>query len=272
MSQAMTTQQGRQQLVSTLGNSLYVGAKEESIEMAISYCESAGLDIMQKPVHIVPMNTKDPVSGQYEWRDVIMPGVGLYRIQADRSGTMAGISEPEFGPDATTVFRDKNNKQVEVTFPEWCKVTVSKLVGEHIVQFVAKEYWIENYATDSRKSDAPNAMWRRRVRGQIVKCAESQALRKGWPEVGQAPTAEEMEGKVLDGEFSTVSQPEAITHSEPAALPLYPDDRWDQNIDTYADLVGQGKKTPGQIIASLETKYTLSSSQVDQLNVLEKAA
>ncbi|CAJ0997499.1 hypothetical protein SODG_005668 [Sodalis praecaptivus] len=44
----------------------------------------------------------------------------------------------------------------------------------------------------------PNAMWKKRPYGQIAKCAEAQALRKAWPEIGQQPTAEEMEGKTLD--------------------------------------------------------------------------
>jgi len=56
---------------------------------------------MQKPVHIVPMNVKNSLTGRYEYKDVVMPGVGLYRIQAARSNQYAGVSEPEFGEDVT---------------------------------------------------------------------------------------------------------------------------------------------------------------------------
>ena len=208
----------RQQLINVLQSSLYVGCKPESIQLVLDYCLAAKLDPMQKPVHIVPMNTRDPVTGNYEWRDVVMPGIGLYRIQADRSGTMAGMSEPEFGPEITREFTDKHGKKVTVTFPEWCKVTVQKLVADRIVEFSAKEYWLENYATDSSKSDAPNAMWRKRPRGQIAKCAEAQALRKGWPEICAAPTAEEMEGKTLGAsvERDITGQVEVV--EEPASL------------------------------------------------------
>jgi phage recombination protein Bet len=188
------------QLVSTLRNSLYPGAKEESVIMVIHYCHHAKLDIMLKPVHIVPMWIVDKETGSGEMRDVVMPGINLYRIQASRSGC-AGISEPEFGEDVKECLGG-----VDVTYPKWCKVTVKRVVAGHLVEFSATEYWKENYATAGKDkktgtvSVAPNAMWKKRPYGQLAKCAEAQALRKGFPEIGAAPTAEEMEGKHLDSE------------------------------------------------------------------------
>lgn len=179
---------------SALKNSIYPGAKDDSVLMALDYCRARQLDPLMKPVHLVPMYIKDSKTGKGEMRDVVMPGVGLYRIQADRSGNYAGADEPVFGPDITQVLNG-----VEVIFPQWCKYTVHKrMPSGEIVQFSAKEYWSENYATAGRDTSAPNAMWKKRPYGQIAKCAEAQALRKGWPEIGQQPTAEEMEGKNLD--------------------------------------------------------------------------
>ncbi|MCM7137122.1 phage recombination protein Bet [Enterobacter cloacae] len=181
---------------SALKNSIYPGAKDESVMMAVDYCRARQLDPLLKPVHLVPMNVKDAKSGKNEWRDVVMPGIGLYRIQADRSGDYAGADEPEFGPDVT-----QKLSGVEVTFPQWCKYTVSKrMASGEIVEFSAKEYWIENYATAGRDTSAPNAMWKKRPYAQLAKCAEAQALRKAWPEIGQQATAEEMEGKYIDSE------------------------------------------------------------------------
>ncbi|MGI1274159.1 phage recombination protein Bet, partial [Enterobacter kobei] len=164
------------------------------------------------PVHLVPMSVKDSRTGKSEWRDVVMPGIGLYRIQADRSGDYAGAREPEFGPDTTQTLSG-----VEVTFPQWCKYTVYKrMPSGEIVEFSAKEYWIENYATGGRDTTAPNAMWKKRPYGQLAKCAEAQALRKAWPEIGQQPTAEEMEGKSLDVDIRDVT-PRNTTESLPPA-------------------------------------------------------
>lgn len=184
------------ELLPVLASSLYPGAKSESIKLVLGYCRAAGLDPMQKPVHIVPMNTKKPGTNQYEWRDVVMPGIGLYRTQAARTGQLAGIDEPDFGPEIPMPLSAAGK-----TVPEWCRVTVYRMIGGQRVGFTAREYWVENYATGGSNNPGPNAMWARRPRGQLAKCAEAQALRKAFPEIGSQPTADEtmMEpGEVFD--------------------------------------------------------------------------
>ena len=183
-------------VLSALKSSLYTGAKDDSIQMVIEYCKACNLDPMQKPVHIVPMWDKNTKS----MKDTIMPGIGLYRIQAARSNKYAGVSEPEYGDTVNTKLGGVN-----ISYPEWCKVTVKKLIGTSIVEFTAKEYWLENYATARKDSTAPNAMWLKRPFGQLAKCAEAQALRKAFPEIiTQQPTAEEMEGKSFAENTKTV--------------------------------------------------------------------
>ena len=188
-----TTNEIDQHIWSALKNSLYTGARDESIKMVLDYCKAAKLDPMQKPVHIVPMSVKNALTGKHEYKDVVMAGVGLYRIQAARSQQYAGVSEPEFGEDVTC-----NLGGADITYQKWCKVTVKKLVNNNIVEFTAKEYWLENYAA-KKDTATPNTMWQKRPYGQLAKCAEAQALRKAFPEiVSQHPTAEEMEGKNFD--------------------------------------------------------------------------
>lgn len=196
MSNLITTEDD---VLKVLSNSLYVGAQPESIKMVISYCKASGLDPLLKPVHIVPMycstgqKTKDGKDIK-AMRDVIMPGIGLYRIQASRTEQLAGVSEPEYGNNIT-----EKLGSVDVTYPEWCKVTVRRITKTgYIAEFTAKEFWKENYATKSRDDKSPNAMWLKRPHGQISKCAEAQALRKAFHELGSQPTADEMEGKEID--------------------------------------------------------------------------
>lgn len=197
------------ELITVLSNSLYPGASDEAASLVLGYCRAAGLDPMLKPVHIVPMRVKTGMNGNkpvYGMRDTIMPGVGLYRTQAARTGQYAGQDEPVFGPERTldyiakkTVWEQGQGRDTfeprTLVYPDSCSVTVYRLVGGFRSAFTATEYWIENYATAGRDTDAPNEMWGKRVRGQLAKCAEAQALRKAFPEVGSVPTADEMEGR-----------------------------------------------------------------------------
>jgi phage recombination protein Bet len=157
-------------------------------------------------------------------RDVVMPGVNLYLTQAARSGQFAGMSEPEFGPDETVTLGGQT-----VTFPVWCRVTVRRLLSNGAVaEFTAREFWLENYAIKggAEKSLAPNAMWMKRPRGQIAKCASAQALRIAFPEIASQPTADEMEGKQIhpddapahaDGLSVWVAKVQATTTDKAAA-------------------------------------------------------
>jgi hypothetical protein len=119
-----------------------------------------------------------------------MPGIGLYRIIADRTGKYAGQDDAEFGPEV---------ESWGIRFPQWCKVTLYKISPVGRVPYSAKVFWLESYATANKDVDSPNSMWRKRPYGQLEKCAEAAALRKAFPEVGMQPTADEMEGKVLEG-------------------------------------------------------------------------
>ncbi|MGK9451421.1 phage recombination protein Bet [Acidithiobacillus caldus] len=248
-----------EELISVLENSIYPGASRESIKMAISYCAAGKLDPLQKPVHIVPMWD----SKAKKMRDVILPGIGLYRTQAARSGEYAGVSEPEFGEDVTETIGG-----VTVTYPKWCKATVKRrLPSGEIVEFSAKEFWKENYAVKGgqEKSIAPNAMWAKRPYGQLAKCAEAQALRKAFPELGAQPTAEEMQGnaietsEVIDGQTGEIIR----VQKSPArpALEPYPENHFQQNYPRWKDLVESGKRSADDILAMIRSKATLTAEQ-----------
>lgn len=187
MNNMMTIQspESKAQLIDAMRNSLYIGASTQSIEMVLGYCQASGLDPMTKPVHIVPVWNKKTNS----MIDTIMPGIGLYRIIADRSGKYAGQDDAEFGPVI---------EGWGIRFPEWCKVMIYKITPAGRVPYSARVYWMESYATAGKDTDVPNTMWKKRPFGQLEKCAEAAALRKAFPEIGTQPTAEEMEGRILE--------------------------------------------------------------------------
>lgn len=243
------------ELIEVLRNSLYPGASDGSIKMVVGYCKASGLDPMQKPAHIVPIwNAKTK-----QMQDVVMPGIGLYRTQAARSGQYAGVTEPEFGPDVTETLDG-----VVITYPSWCRVTVKRLLSNGVmVDFTAKELWKENYATQKRDSDAPNAMWKRRPYAQLAKCSEAQALRKAFPEFGAAPTAEEMDGKSIDEPRDVT--PSAAPKEQPKELPSYEQVKFESMLPTWQKGVDDGKTTPEDLIAFLQSRYTLSAEQIERI-------
>lgn len=238
------------ELIGVLTNSLYPGASAGSIKLVIGYCKAAGLDPMQKPCHIVPM--WDGKAKQM--RDVVMPGIGLYRTQAARSGEYAGVTEPDFGDDVT-----ENVGGAQITYPKWCRVTVRRLLQNGtVVDFTAKELWKENYATKGKDSVAPNPIWQKRPYAQLAKCAEAQALRKAFPEFCAQPTADEMEGRELDmGAAEVISSRPAA----PATLPDYSQSAFADNLPKWTALMQSGAKTADQIIAIVSTKGALSDAQ-----------
>ncbi|WP_431147490.1 phage recombination protein Bet [Pseudomonas alvandae] len=246
-------------LVEVLSGSLYPGAAHNSVVMVLAYCKAAQLDPMLKPVHIVPIYQKG--KGMV---DVVMPGIGLYRIQAARTGQYAGISDPEYGPSITAKLGG-----VDVTYPEWCRVTVKRQMSNGLVaEFTANERWLENYATASKDTIAPNSMWKRRAFAQLAKCAEAQALRKAFPEVGSAPTADEMEGKAFDDTVRDIT-PQHQAQPEPEALPDYPENLLDENIVKWQPLVDANRTSPEHLIATISSKYTLKDAQIEKINNLK---
>lgn len=258
------TKQTEHDLISVLQSSLYPGAAIGSVQMVLNYCAAAGLDPMQKPVHIVPI--WDAKAKQM--RDVVMPGIGLYRTQAARSGNYAGVSDAEYGPDTTEKLGG-----VDITYPVWCRVAVKRLLPNgNVAEFSATERWKENYAVKGgqEKSIAPNAMWQKRPYAQLAKCAEAQALRKAFPEFGSAATADEMEGKEINMGAAEVVTPPA--ERKPAELPPYNADDFAKSLDLWRAAIASGKAKPEQLVARSSTKYTLTDDQVAAIYDLAKPA
>lgn len=196
-----------QMLWSAIGSSIFPGATDESKLMAIDYCKSRGLDIMKKPCHIVPMNVRDSKTGQYAWRDIIMPGIAEIRITADRTGKYAGQDAPIYGPMVEMKFGSALH-----TVPEFCTVTVHRIIAGERVQFSHTEFFEE--ACNTTKDGSLNSMWTKRKRGQLAKCAEAGALKKAFPEEsGGIISADEViddHAKITQGRVVTEDAPKLI--------------------------------------------------------------
>ena len=127
--------------------------------MVLAYCKARHLDPFLKPVHIVPMYDKTLKAN----RDVIMPGLNLYRTQAAESGKLAGIDEVQFGPmrDFTFKGQEKEYKtqhtasfDITIAAPEWAKVTVRRILSNGTIgAFTSTESSKKQSAIERRQAD-----------------------------------------------------------------------------------------------------------------------
>lgn len=174
----------------TLSKSLYPGASQASVLMVIDYCRARNLDPLKKPCHIVPMQVK--VGRDYEWRDVILPGIYELRTTAIRTGLYLGHSKPEYGEPA---------EFMGMTVPAWCDLVIYRWndAAKLKAEFPVRTYFAEVCGTTwdkEAKAHKANARWSKAPVQMMVKCAEAAGLREAFPdELGGQMTVEEMEGQ-----------------------------------------------------------------------------
>jgi phage recombination protein Bet len=169
---------------------LYPGAKSESILLVWDYCRARKLDPLKKPCHIVPMRVKDARTGDYEWRDIVLPGIYEVRTTATRTGLYLGHSRPEYGPEI---------EYAGTKAPEWCDLTVYKWNVEAKMRCEFPVHTLFREVVATNKEGRANDRWNRAPLQMLTKCAEAAGLREAFPdELGGEQTAEEMEGRVID--------------------------------------------------------------------------
>jgi phage recombination protein Bet len=179
----------------TLANNLFPGADSNSVLMVWDYCVARQLDPLKKPCHIVPMRVRDSKSGDYVWRDVVMPGIYEYRTTATRTGFYLGHTRPEYGPLI---------EHLGVKAPEYCNFTVyrwnpqASMRAEYPVQVKFAE--CAGTTKDKKTGELyVNDRWSKAPQQMLTKCAEAAALREAFPdELGGTHTADEMIGQQLE--------------------------------------------------------------------------
>lgn len=170
-------------------------ASNEALTLLMDYCHARKFDPMMKPLHIVPV--WDSESRKYV--EQLWPSIHQFRVVAHRTGVYSGHEVPEWGD-----MIELKLGEMRIYVPEWCRFTVYRAdkYGEKNA-FPVEVFWEEAYAKKGQSSE-PNYMWAKRPKGQLLKCAESAALRAAFPEEIGADTggllysAEEMEGRDIN--------------------------------------------------------------------------
>lgn len=245
-----------------LCESIFPSAKTpDSIVLALSYCKARRLDPFKRNIHIVPIYD----SKKREEVETVWPGIAELRTTAMRTKGYAGMDEPKFGPMLTRKFRDSqkdgNNytdTECEVTFPEWCRITVYRNVQGERVPFPGPTvYWLEFYNKKSRYVDAPNEQWRRRPSQMLEKCAEAGALRRAFPEeFGEEYTVEEIGAFGSLATSAKAVDAEIIKTTTPAAEPRRAD------FAEGGQRAGEGEGQPGAEAGGGEPPHDRKTGEV----------
>jgi len=184
-----------------LTDAIFPNAREpQKILLAFEWCRVRNLDIMKRPVNIVRMWSSE--LGRYT--ETIWPSINEIEVTASRTNAWAGMDEPKFGPDKTQKFKGRKKDrrkqyvdvEVELTFPEWCSVTVYRVVNGMRCAFSEPVYWLETYGRAGGTA-LPNDMWTKRPKGQLIKVAKAFSLRAAFPEEADY-SADEMEGQMIE--------------------------------------------------------------------------
>ncbi len=185
----------------TLRNSCYPTATQDELLMLIDYCQARNLDPIKKPVHIVPLQTKqtNPNTGRDEYvtKNVIMPGIYELRVTAHRTGQFVGMTDPEFGEPITigsTTVPSSCTVRAKRAFTINGQLHIGEFPGRVLFHEVAgfKKEW-----DDVQRKKVPkglNKMWAERPVTMLIKCAEAAALRSAFPEeIGNEQVVEEVD-------------------------------------------------------------------------------
>lgn len=137
-------------------------------------CQRLQLDPFSKQIYAIQRKGK--------WTFQI--SVDGLRAIADRTGQYAGSDEPLFDEGLTEFECEEKGRKM----PTVCKVTVYKLVQGQKCAFVGVAKYSEFVTTfydEKKREHTPSETWKKMPYSMLAKCAESQALRKAFPQVVQ---------------------------------------------------------------------------------------
>lgn len=169
--------------VELLKRTVAKGVSDDEFALFLWVCKKHKLDPLARQVHAVRRFVqKHHQDEKGIWiaghQMVIQIGIDGYRALAGRDHPdFGGCDEPEF------TF-DEGSKRI----PVLARIRLWKKGLEHPIVGVA--YWDEYAPRDLTKAEA--FMWSKMPKHMLAKCAEALALRKGYPELADIYTNEEM--------------------------------------------------------------------------------
>lgn len=134
------------------------------------YAQDSDLSPFKRQIYLQVRNVNEEPSYSVEL------GIDGLRAIADRTGKYAGSDDANFEYEGGSMVKKAT-------------VTVYKIVEGIRCPFTASARWAEYCPSTEKRA----FMWRKMPHGQLAKCAEALALRKGFPNLGGYYISEEMD-------------------------------------------------------------------------------
>jgi phage recombination protein Bet len=171
--------------IELIKRTIAVGASDDELQLFLYTAKKTGLDPLARQIYAIKRAGKM----------TIQTGIDGYRLIADRTRQLAGISDYVFDSE-------------EGKFPKKATVTVSKIIDGLVRDFTASARWDE-YSQQS------SPMWNKMPYLMLGKCAEALALRKAFPaDLSGVYTTEEMSQADASQQMKAMSLEEFAGHVE----------------------------------------------------------
>jgi phage recombination protein Bet len=191
MSTELATQDYSQEKVNLIKQLVAKDCTDLELELFLYTCRKTGLDPLARQIYAIKRGGKMS----------IQTGIDGYRVIADRTGLLAGISDP--------IHTEPEGGK----YPLTATVTVRKVIPNGIADFTATARWGEY--------NAGGPMWQKMPFLMLGKCAEALALRKAFPaDLSGVYTAEEMaqagpdDSEQRDAVFAEVERQKTATNTK----------------------------------------------------------
>lgn len=189
--------------IDLIKNTVAVDATDAELGLFLYQAKAIKLDPLLRQIHLVKRKAKR----DGRWVDVatIQTGIDGFRCIAERQDDYMPGPEPTYEVDHEGKLISATATAIKIKIGKEWEIKATAFYDEY-VQIV-------------NSTGLPNSMWKKMPKTMLAKCAESLALRKGWPDVlSGIHTDEEMqqadneieviEGEVVEGKLLNESKAE----------------------------------------------------------------
>lgn len=166
--------------IEVIKETLCPGIDDANLKLFAHQCARLGLDPFSRQIYVIKRAGYE--DGQKVDKFTIQTGIDGFRLIADRTGN---YRPGEISFAGTVRIGDKS-------YPETATATIYKYVRGEWFPVSATAYFVEY--VQRKRDGTPTQMWDSKPRTMLGKCAETLAIRKGFPaELSGVYSAEEMD-------------------------------------------------------------------------------